>query len=406
MQSDDTSSKPAHDPNDGPVTPPASASRPRTVLQVLPALGPGGVERGTVDIAAGLIAAGWRAIVASAGGPLAVELERLGGRHVALPLATKRPWAIRANAGRLADLIREEGVDLIHARSRAPAWSAFMAAERTGTPFVTTFHGTYGHGRWLKRRYNAVMTRGRPLIAISDFIADHLQTIYGVDPAVIRTIPRGVDVSKFHPAAVSADRIIALARRWRLDESRALILMPGRLSRWKGHMVLLDALAELGRRDVQCVMVGAAPGTESYRSEVEQAIRDRGLEDVVGIADAERDMPAAYMLADVVVSPATEPEAFGRVPVEAQAMGRWIIATDHGGARETVDTNIGGMLVPPGDAGALARALGLALTMDPKARAAAARAMIAHVDGRFTLARMQASTLAVYEEALARGRPA
>merc|ERR1711965_19643 len=152
-------------------------------------------------------------------------------------------------------------------------------------------------------------------------------------------------------------------------------------------------------------MVGAAPGTESYRAEVEQAIRDRGLEDVVGIAEAERDMPAAYMLADVVVSPATEPEAFGRVPVEAQAMGRWIIATDHGGARETVDTNIGGMLVPPGDAGALARALGLALTMDPKARAAAARAMIAQVDGRFTLARMQASTLAVYEEALARGRP-
>lgn len=406
MQSDDISSKPAHDPNDGPVTLSASTTRPRTVLQVLPALGPGGVERGTVDIAAGLIAAGWRAIVASEGGPLAVELERLGGRHVTLPLATKRPWAIRANAGRLADLIREEGVDLVHARSRAPAWSAFMAAERTGTPFVTTFHGTYGHGSWLKRRYNAVMTRGRPLIAISDFIADHLQTVYGVDPAVIRTIPRGVDVSKFHPAAVSADRIIALARRWRLDESRALILMPGRLSRWKGHMVLLDALAELGRRDLQCVMVGAAPGTESYRSEIEQAIRDRGLEDVAGIAEAERDMPAAYMLADVVVSPATEPEAFGRVPVEAQAMGRWIIATDHGGARETVDTNVGGMLVPPGDAGALARALGLALGMDPKTRAAAARAMIAQVDGRFTLARMQASTLAVYEEALARRRPA
>ncbi|MEN2978600.1 glycosyltransferase family 4 protein [Tistrella bauzanensis] len=380
---------------------PGGGRLPRTVLQVLPALGPGGVERGTVDIAAGLVASGWRAIVASEGGPLVAELERLGGRHVTLPLASKRPWTIRANAARLAALAAAEGVDIIHARSRAPAWSAEMAAARMGAAFVTTFHGTYGHGSWLKRRYNAVMTRGRPLIAISGFIADHLRQVYDVDPAVIRTIPRGVDIARFHPASVPADRIIALARRWRLDETRALVLMPGRLSRWKGHMVMLDALAALGRRDIQCVMVGAAPGTASYRAEIEQGIRARGLQDVVGIAEAERDMPAAYMLADVVVSPATEPEAFGRIPVEAQAMGRWIIATDHGGARETVDArNVGGALVPPGDAGALAQALAAALDMPGEVRARAARAMIAHVDRHFTLARMQAATRAVYDEAL------
>ncbi len=374
--------------------------RPPAVLQVLPALETGGVERGTVDVAKALTAAGWRALVASSGGAMVRELDRVGAEHITLPLARKDPLAIRANVARLAALIEEAGVGLVHARSRAPAWSAHYAARRTGRPFVTTFHGAYLFGSRLKHRYNSVMARGDRVIAVSHYIADHIRENYDVDEARLRVVPRGIDLTLFDPKAVSAERIVTLAGKWRLPDGMPVVMLPGRLTRHKGHTVLIEALALLGRTDIRCLLVGSDQGREGFRKELVRRVRKRGLDGVVHIVGDCRDVPAAYMLADVVVSPSSIPEGFGRVVAEAQAMGRPTIATDHGAAREMLVPGETGLLTPPGDAQALAAALDWALALDGEARQALAARAMPRVRAGFSMETMCARTLAVYRELL------
>jgi glycosyltransferase involved in cell wall biosynthesis len=383
-----------------------NAPRAATVLQVLPALGSsGGVERGTVEIAEAIVEAGGRAIVASAGGARARELARVHAEHVTLPLHSKNPVVMYNNIARLAALIRNENVDLIHARSRAPAWSAYFAARRTDRAFVTTFHGTYNAGNFLKRHYNAIMTRGERVIAISAFIAGHLRRIYGVPANRIRIIPRGVDLYRFDPAQVSAERVIQLANDWRLTDGMPVIMLPGRLTRWKGQGVFIEAVAKLQRRDLRCLIVGGDQGRTEYRSELESLVEKHDLGEVVRIVDHCDDMPAAYMMADVVVSASTDPEAFGRVIVEAQALGRPVIATDHGGATETVIEGETGWLVEPGKVAPLADALKHVLSLDEAARTALSETAIANVRDNFSKQAMCEKTLEVYNDILhERGR--
>ena len=376
--------------------------RPPVVLQVLPALETGGVERGTVEIAAALSAAGARPVVVSVGGLLVRDVERAGRRHITLPVDSKNPATIYRNVTRLAQVIQECGADIIHARSRAPAWSALGAARQTGCAFLTTFHGTYGAGNRVKRSYNSVMTRGELIIAISNFIAGHMYQVYAVDPARIRVVPRGVDLEVFDPAHVSAERVIQLSRAWRLPDDVPVVMLPGRLTRWKGQLVLIEALAKLGRGDVRCVLVGSDQGRHAYRRELEETARRLGVAAQVQIAGHCRDMAAAYMLSDVVVSASTDPEAFGRVAAEAQAMGRPVIATDHGGARETVLPDRTGWLVRPGDSDALAAALETALSLDEAARGRIAGAAMQFIRETFSLARMRTATLSVYDELMVR----
>lgn len=371
-----------------------------TVLQVLPALVTGGVERGTVDIAAALVRAGWRAIVASSGGPMAYELERAGARHVELPMHSKNPLVMRRNVERLVELIEAEDVDIVHARSRAPAHSALAACRRTRARFVTTFHGTYNLGVPFKRWYNSVMTRGDRVIAISDFIARHIIETYGTDTGRLRMIHRGIDLDLFDPAQVSAERVIQISRQWRLPDGVPVVMLPGRVTRWKGQAVLIEALARLGHKQVRCLMVGDDQGRDAYREELEDLIRRHALESVVHIVGPCRDMPAAYMLSDVVVSASTDPEAFGRVMVEAQALGRPVIASDHGASRELIREGETGWLFPPGDAEALAARLAEALAFDAEARQALAEAAIANARHGFAKERMCRATLEVYRELL------
>ena len=369
-----------------------------TVLQVVPRLVMGGVERGTIDVAAALVAYGWNAVVASEGGPMVRELERAGATHVSLPLASKNPFVIRSNIDRLVKLIVRHDVDIVHARSRAPAWSARYAAERTGRHFVTTFHNAYGDGSFLKRRYNAVMATGERVIAISQFVANHVASTYDVGRDRLRLIPRGVDVARFDPESVSPERLLRLIQAWRLPEDAQMVLLPGRLTRWKGQLVFIEALARLGRPGVHAVILGA--GDAGYRRELEKAIAASGSGATFRIVDDCGDMAAAYMLAHVVVSASIEPEGFGRVIIEAQAMGRPVIATAHGGAQETITQGDTGWLVPPGDAVALAAALAQVLDQDPAARLAMSRREIAHVRAHFTSSLMAARTLTVYRELL------
>ncbi len=379
---------------------PPKEGRPPSVLQVLPALVSGGVERGAVEISAALVAAGWQSFVASAGGKMAREIERHGGHHVTLPLTSKNPLVMRRNVGRLAKIIRAQEIDIIHARSRAPAWSARAAARRTGRHFVTTFHNAYGHGTRLRRWYNSVMGSGERVIAISEFVASHAIATYGLEPQKVRVIQRGVDLARFDPHRVGAERLVDLARQWRLEDGRAVIMLPGRMTRWKGQLDLVAAVAMLGREDIHCIFVGSDEGRGSYRAELERAIIRHDVARICHCVDDCNDMPAALMLADVVVSASTRPEGFGRVIVEAQAMGRPVIATDHGGARETVLTGETGWLVPPGDPHSLAGALAAALALTADERLALAERGITHIRTNFSTARMCEETLAVYEEIL------
>lgn len=372
------------------------------ILQVVPELGIGGAERATVDIARAVVESGGTALVASQGGALETELLRAKARHVTLPVASKSPFTIRRNVGRLVDLIRTEGVDLIHVRSRAPAWSAFSAARRTGIPVVTTFHAPYNAGNGLKRRYNAVMARGDRVIAISDFIARHVRETYGVGEDRLRRIHRGVDIVGFDPASVSSERVASLAARWNLPDGVPVVMLPGRLARWKGQHVMVEAMAQLGRQDVLCLLVGVGAGREGAHRELERTIAEKGLSGRVVLIDGCQDMPAAYRLADVVVSASTDPEGFGRVAVEGQAMGVPVVATNHGAALETVEPGITGWLVPPDDPLALAQAVGAALDLDAEARVRLAAIARARVVERFSRARMCADTLSVYGELLER----
>lgn len=363
------------------------------VLQVLPALVSGGVERGTLEIAEAIVAAGGRALVASAGGPLVGPLERLGARHVTLPLAAKNPAVMWRNAAALAALVRAERVGIIHARSRAPAWSAWLAARRTGGHFVTTYHGTYNAGFPGKRLYNSIMARGERVIAISQFIAAHIQAQHGTDARRIRVIPRGVDLRQFDPGAVAASRVSALRHAWNLPEGRPVVMLPGRLTRWKGQAVLLDA-APLLPPEVVVLLVGAG----GFRDELAARIAASGLGERVRLCGHAEDMPAALLLADVAVHASTDAEAFGRTVIEAQAMARPVIAADLGAPRETVEEGVTGWRVPPGEPRALAAAINRALALPPAARAAIGAAARARVLERYTTAAMQAATLAVYRE--------
>lgn len=371
------------------------------VLQVLPRLATGGVERGTIDVALALKEAGWLPLVASNGGPMVRELERVGVEHITLPLHSKNPLVIYRNISLLQTLIRERNVDIVHARSRAPAWSAAAAAERAGVHFITTFHGTYNLGTIpLKKAYNAIMTRGERVIAISLFIARHIQETYDIDPSRIRTIPRGIDLTRFDPASVSANRVISMAKAWRLPDGMPVVMLPGRLTRWKGQAVLIEALARLGRHDLRCLLVGSDQGRVKYRDELERLVKQRDMGDVIHIVDHCSDMSAAYMLSDVVVSASTDPEAFGRVMVEAQAMGRPVIASDHGGSCETVIHGKTGWLVPPNDPDALARAIDSVLSLNAEERHALANRQMQHARTHFSKEMMCARTLGVYEDVL------
>jgi glycosyltransferase involved in cell wall biosynthesis len=391
-----------------PVTHPAefvargghSAGGSPVVLQVLPSLVTGGVERSTIEMTEAVAAAGWTALVASAGGPLVAAIERAGGRHIALPLAARGPLGVWRNAGRLARLIHAEGVDIVHARSRAPAWSAWLATRRAGARFITTYHGTYNEDLPFKRRYNAVMANGEVVIAASRFIAELIIARHGIDPSRVRVIPRGVDPAVFDPAAVTPERLRPLHTAWSIPPDAVVITLPGRLTGWKGQSVLLDAFARLRRQDMVCVLLGSDQGRARYTDWLRRQAERLGIADRVRLPGECNDMPAALMRSNIVVHASIQPEAFGRVVIEAQAMGRPVIAADLGGPAETVEDEVTGWRVPPGQPSALAAAINRVLTLPPERRAAVGAAARTAVLTRCTKRNMQDMTLGVYRELL------
>ena len=370
------------------------------VLQIIPCLGAGGAEQGCIDVASGLVQSGAKSIVMSHGGYRVPEIIRNGSVHIDIPVDSKNPFVMWCNIRRIKKIISDMKVDIVHVRSRAPAWSAWKACQTTKAKFMTTCHAPFNISGSAKKFYNSSIARGEIVIAISNYIRDYLLQNYDIAEKNIRTIHRGVAIEKFHPSAVAPTHMIKLSEQWRLPDGCCIVMMPGILTRWKGQLILIDAISKLKRDDVFCVMVGDDQGRSDYRAEIESAILEKKLEGRVRIIGQCHDMPAAYMLSNVVISASTDPEGFGRVPIEAQAMGKPIIATNHGGAKETIIDGETGWLVPPSDPDALAQAIEAALSMEPEKKSIMATKAMMHVAEHFTKTNMVEQTLDVYAELL------
>lgn len=366
------------------------------ILQVLPALGQGGVERGAVEIAQALSAAGVPNAVASAGGRLEQALRAAGTECIGLPLASKNPWTIRANAKALARIALDGGFTLMHVRSRAPAWSVRGASRMSGVPFISTWHGLYGTSpRFLKIPYNRIMLAGCATIAVSDCVRRHIIETYGADERKIVRIHRGADTSKFRPDAATEEEAAALRARLGARAGERIVLLPARLTRWKGQELLLRAGGLMKERKTIFVFAGSDQGRNEYSAHLKKMAESLSLKAV--FIDHFDDMPLLYKASDVVASASSEqPEAFGRTIPEAQATGAIAVGTAHGGACETIRDGETGFLVPPGDAAALAAALDRALSLAPDERRRISAASVESVRKNFSTRKMCAETLAFY----------
>ena len=377
-----------------------------TLLQITPALDTGGVEQTTLDIARAVTAAGGRALVASRGGRMEDELARRGGELVRLDMATKNPLTMLRNARALERVIRDEGVSLVHIRSRAPAFAALAAARRAGVPVVTTYHGVYNARSALKRRYNGVMVRGDFTIANSDFTCAHVLATHGVAADRVLAIPRGVDLGRFDPDAVAPERVATLRQAWGVppDETRTVFLLAGRLTRWKGQELVIRALGAAhlaGGPGMILVLAGDDQGRHDYTASLRALAELEGVSEAVRIVGHCADMPAAYLAADFALAPSLEPEAFGRTAVEPQVMGRPVLAAAHGGPAETVIDGETGWLLAPGSLQAWSAGLAAAALTAPERRAGMGAAGRARARRPYSLDAMCEATLAVYQRVLA-----
>ncbi len=350
--------------------------------------------------------AGGLALVASAGGRLEPDLKTAGGELIKLPVQTKNPLTAIANAWKLFALAKKRGVDVIHARSRAPAWSAFIAARLAGIPFVTTFHGIYNARSSLKRFYNSIMARGDAVIANSEYTREHILEFYDVDPKHITAIPRGVDLNVFDREKVSPNEVAITRSDWGLgtkSDARLVIIAPARLTRWKGQLVLIEAVKMIEARRpgaLKVILAGDPQGRLGYVNELNAAINAAGLQEVVALVGHVRQMPTAFAASDIAVFPVIEAEAFGRGAVESQAMGVPVIATNLGGYTETIVEGETGFLVPPNAPQALAGAIERMIDIGPSARATMGAMGRDRVRAQYSKTALQKATLAVYERVL------
>jgi glycosyltransferase involved in cell wall biosynthesis len=368
---------------------------PIGVIQILPELIAGGVERGTLELSRFLVQGGHRSLVISQGGPLVDRLRQEGGRHLCMPYIGEKSPRCLLHLWPLRRLFRQKGFQIVHLRSRLPAWVAYLAWKslpaNARPRLVTTFHGFYS-----VNAYSAIMTKGQQVIAISKGVADHIQRHYGIPRRRIRLIHRGIDPDLFHPSKVGPERIARLKRKWGSGEDLPIIMLPGRVTRWKGHAVFIRALERIRDIPWRAVCVGPFDARGAFFQELQGLIEALSLADVVRFPGHEDDMPAAYAAADLVISAATdEPEAFGRVSIEAQAMACPVIASAHGGSLETVLDGRTGWLFEPGDADGLARAIRKALSQ-PDLAGELGRKGFQRVHDRFTTRRMCQSTLDLY----------
>ena len=373
----------------------------QTVAQILPAMESGGVERDVFHTAIAIRDAGFNSVVISEGGVLAERLKRHGVTHITLPVASKNPLIMYANKFAIERAIKKYGIKIIHARSRAPAYSAYWAAKSSGVKLITTFHGCYKLGMLgLKRKYNGIMAKGDVVTAVSDFVKNYVVNNYPIAAEEVKVIKDGVDLETFSPEKVSMERRLKTLDDFGVDGGKKIILLPSRMTAIKGHDMFIKAVAELAKRrdDFVCVLMGKAK--ENYRQKIIAMTEKYGLQKFVRLMGTFNDISAAYICSDIVVSSTIVPEAFGLTIAEAQAMGRIVVAPDFGGTAEIVHDGVDGFLYKIADVKALEKALDTALSLDYDRRQIISTKAVDNIKNNFTINRTSAETVELYRSVL------
>ncbi len=372
------------------------------IVQIVPQMNRGGVERGTVEIAEAISARGWKAVVICNGGRMENQLRRAGAEVYTLPVDTKNPLKWPAVRRRLKAVLLSVGADIVHVRSRAPAWIALPLTRAMGIHSISTIHSKFVPQNFVKRIYNQKMLSADGIIAISDYVKSVITSHYSeaVSQEAIQVIHRGVDLDVFDPAKVSQHRIVRLSETLNLPDDGSVVMLPARATEWKGHAPLIEAVARLEAKDVTLLLLGAGDGHSRFIERLRALAIKTGLDGRLRIASGTDDMPAALMLADVVAMPSTIPEPFGRVALEAQAMGRPVVAFKHGGAIESIQEGETGWLAEPNNVEDLARCLHLALKLGPRQRTIWAKRARAYMESDFSTQQMCEKTLEIYADFL------
>ena len=341
------------------------------VLQVIPRLGYGGAETGCYDIAHYLPENNCKSFLVTSGGELTKFIDKEKVKLIRLPVHSKNPLLIFLNAIILTGIILFYNISIVHARSRAPAWTCLLATKLTGRKFVTTFHGTYNFSGKLKKFYNSVMVRSDLIIAGSNFIFSHIKENYSELLTLKKkflVIFRGINVDYFDPSSKLEEDEKKLLTKWEINKEKKIILVPGRLSSWKGHEMLIEAInltkVELGYEAFHLIILGSDQGRDLYKKKLIRMTEQHRLTNQIKFIDHCDDVAMAYKVSDIVISPSIEPEAFGRVAVEAQSMEKLIIASNIGGSNETIVNEKTGFLFEAGNVNSLSKIIIQAITMD------------------------------------------
>ncbi len=378
----------------------------KRILQIIPNMEIGGAERTVLEITSFLKDTEFSSLVLTSGGKLIGELEKENIEVIKLKIDKKNPYSILKNFFLFIKIFREKKINLVHVRSRAPAWSAIFAAKKIGIPVLTTWHGHVSNSSFIKKIYNSIMLKGDAVIANSAYTAERISKIYNIDLNKIDIISRGVNVESFERSKFSNTEISNIKKMWSVDDNKIIILFPARLTRWKGHLVTIEAINLLKKEkffdQVIFLFAGEKAGAENYIKKLNSIITKFKLQENIKLVERIENMPLAYHASDIVLSPSIEPEPFGRIPIEAQAAGKTIIASDHGAVKDTIKNgdNFTGFKVKPNDPQALSIAIKQSIIMDKKDLTKMHERAISNVKNNFSLENMCKKTLEVYKRLL------
>ena len=374
------------------------------VLQVIPKLGYGGAETGCYDIAHYLPENNCKSFIVTSGGELTKFIDKNKVKLIRLPVQSKNPILIFFNSIILIGIILFFNITIVHARSRAPAWSCLLATKLTRRKFVTTFHGTYNFSGKLKKLYNSVMVRSDLIIAGSNFIFSHIKENYSELLTLKKkflVIFRGINVDYFDPSSKLEEDEKKLLTKWEINKEKKIILVPGRLTSWKGQEMLIEAInltkVELGYEAFHLVILGSHQGRDLYKKKLIRITEQYRLTNQIKFIDQCKDMALAYKVSDIVISPSIEPEAFGRIAVEAQSMEKLIIASNIGGSNETIINEKTGFLFEAGDVHSLSKKIIQAITMDETSLKLMGKEGRKNVIKKFNVEKMCFSTYSEYK---------
>ena len=384
-----------------------SSYKNKRILQIIPSMEIGGAERTVLEITAFLKNTNYTSLVLTSGGKLIKDLEKLNIEVVQHPIDKKNPLLIIKNIIKLKKIFIEKNIDLIHVRSRAPAWSAIFAARSLKIPIVTTWHGHVSNSSWFKKKYNSIMHKGNALIANSNYTAENINKIYKIDKDKIDIIPRGVNTEKFKASNFSDEEKINIKKEWKVfDQNKIILLLPARLTRWKGHEVVIKAIGLLKKeeffKNIICLFAGNQKGSERYIQNLKEIIASLSLDDKIKLIGQVENMPLAYQASNIILSPSIQPEPFGRIPIEAQASGKIIISSNAGAVKETIRSgqNSTGFKVKPNSSEELAHQIKLVIKMKDEDLQEIKKRAILNVKNNFSLETMCKKTLEVYNRLL------